>query len=68
MIARIKSNWCMYKFNCFDGSAAYINCYPQQKWEVVLSDKNGMVLLDRKGISIEIPKAEFEKNWRIVGE
>lgn len=66
MIARIKSSWSIYKFGCFDGSAAYVYCYPQQRWEVSISDISDKVMLSRNGVTIEVPKAEFEKNWRVI--
>lgn len=66
MIAKIKSSWCIYKFQCPDGSVAYVYCYPQQKWEVAISDISDKVMLSRNSVTIEIPKAEFEKNWGII--
>ena len=41
---------------------AYIHIYPQQKWEYqCFEDDLDKIVLSRKGTSIEIRRADFEK-------
>lgn len=52
----------IYKIATFDGKAkCYINCNPQQRWEY--SVKENKVTLDRKGVTLVIPKEDFYKDW-----
>jgi len=62
--ARTKT-FCIYTLRTFLGEAeCWITCYPQQKWEYEI--KGEKVELNRKGISLIIPKNEFEKHWKVV--
>jgi hypothetical protein len=62
--ARPKS-FIMYHITTFDGQAeCYISCYPQQRWEYRI--KENKVTLSRKGISLSIPKDDFDEYWKIV--
>jgi len=62
--ARPKS-FVIYTLKTFLGNAeCWISCYPQQKWEYEV--KENKVTLSRKGISLTIPKADFEKQWKAV--
>ena len=64
MKARPKS-FIMYTIKTFLGDAeCWISCYPQQKWECEI--KGDKVTLDRKSISLIIPKADFDKHWKVV--
>lgn len=64
--ARPKS-FVMYTLKTFLGNAeCWISCYPQQKWEYGI--KGDKVTLNRKGISLTIPKTDFEKHWKVVEE
>ena len=41
---------------------AYIHVYPQQRWVATEASNDGsMIGLSRKGIDIEVSKADFEK-------
>ena len=56
---------CVYTLKTFLGNAeCWISCYPQQKWGCEI--KRDKVTLDRKGITLTIPKADFEKYWKVV--
>lgn len=55
----------IYTLKTFLGDAeCWISCYPQQKWEYNI--KGDKVTVDRKGVSLTIPKDDFEKRWKIV--
>ena len=59
------NTYCVYTLKTFLGDAeCWISCYPQQKWECEI--KGDKVTLDRKGITLIIPKADFEKHWKAV--
>ena len=61
---RVKT-FLIYTLKTFLGDAeCWISCYPQQKWEYRV--KGDKVTLDRKNISLTIPKTDFEKHWRVV--
>lgn len=56
---------CMYSLKGLLGEAiCFIHCYPQQKWEYRV--KGNKVTLERKGISLTIPKADFDKYWKVI--
>ena len=56
---------CVYTIKTFLGDAeCWISCYPQQRWEYEI--KGDKVTLDRKGITLIIPKEDFEKYWKVV--
>ncbi|MGN0352403.1 MAG: hypothetical protein ACI4ES_12190 [Roseburia sp.] len=62
--ARVKS-CIIYRIATFDGQAeCYIDCYPQQRFEYRVNGDR--VTLDRKGISLVIPKEDFDKHWKVV--
>ena len=62
--ARVKTV-CVYNIKTFTGKAeCWLSCYPQQKWEYEV--KGDKVWLDRKGITLIIPKEEFEKHWKVI--
>ena len=42
----------------------YIHCFPQQRWETTFDDRE--VILEHQGITIIIPRAEFEKTWTLT--
>ena len=66
MIARPRT-YVTYRFGFDSRSACYIHCCPQQKWEAKEADTNGRyVELSRKGISITIPRYDFESHWKEV--
>ena len=55
----------IYNIKAFISSAeCCISCYPQQKWEYEIEEYK--VTLRRKGISLTIPKEDFEKHWKVV--
>ena len=41
-----------------------VSCYPQQRW--IMEDKGDTVRLERKTITMEITKEDFEKHWKVV--
>lgn len=41
-----------------------ISCYPQQRW--AMTDKGNTVKLERKNITMELPKDDFEKYWKVI--
>lgn len=49
----------------FSGEAkCYIDAYPQQTWNCeIIKDR---AHLSYKNISLEIPKTDFEKYWKVV--
>lgn len=56
---------CIYTLKTFLNDAeCWICCYPQQKWECEI--KGDKVVLDRKGVTLTIPKEDFEKHWKEV--
>ena len=56
---------CVYTIKTFLRDAeCWISCYPQQKWEYEV--KGDKVILDRKSITLIIPKADFENSWKVV--
>lgn len=62
--AKIK-HYTLYRIATFNEKAVcYIDCYPQQKWEYYVRDDG--VLLKRKGISLILPKEDFEERWKEV--
>ena len=62
--ARPKS-FVIYSIKTFSGDAeCWISCYPQQRWEYEV--KENKVTLRRKGITLIIPKVDFEKRWKVV--
>lgn len=66
MIA-IPRTYVTYRFGFDSRSACYIYCCPQQKWEAKEADTNGRyVELSRKGVSITIPRYDFESHWKEV--
>lgn len=57
----------MYNIKTFFGDAeVWISCYPQQKWEYSVT--HNKVTLTRKGISLTIPREDFEKRWKVICE
>ena len=57
--------FCMYNIKTFLRDAeCWISCSPQQRWECEI--KGDKVTLERKGISLTIPKEDFDKHWREV--
>lgn len=67
MIARPRT-YVTYRFGFDSRSACYIHCCPQQKWEAKEADVAGRyVALSRKGVSMTIPRYDFESYWKEVG-
>lgn len=68
------NTYIMYRITSSCGMAqCYINCYPQQRWEYKVEFKadgklTGKVILSRKGMTLVIPKDDFEKHWKVVVE
>lgn len=59
--------FCIYTLKTFlDDAECWIYCYPQQKWEY--REHGDRVTVDRKCISLTIPKTDFEKHWKAVEE
>lgn len=64
MIVRPK-RYFMLTISNFTGQAkVYIHCYPQQKWDCVITDKEAHMTY--KHIDLCIPKEDFEKYWKVV--
>lgn len=64
MIVRPRT-YLMYCVKSFSGWAScYIQCYPQQRWEADVAGR--YVALSRKGVSITIPRYDFESHWKEV--
>lgn len=64
MKARPKS-YVTYTIKTFIRDAeCWISCYPQQKWGCEI--KGDKVTLDRKGVSLTIPKGDFDNHWKVV--
>ena len=59
----------MYCFG-FGNSKCYIHCFPQQKWEYKINEKDKLVELsnEKKRISMQIELEDFETNWIVLGE
>ena len=59
------NHYTMYTIATFDGKAkCLIDCHPQQIWQCEIIDKT--VALARKGMTLMIPKEDFEKYWKVV--
>jgi len=55
----------VYRITTFDNKAAcIINVAPQQKWTYLIYGNTAY--LHRKGIGLNIPKEDFEKNWSVI--
>lgn len=54
----------------FGNSKCYIHCFPQQKWEYKINEKDKLVELtnEKKRISMQIDLENFEENWIVLGE
>ncbi len=66
MIARPRT-YVTYRFGFDSRSACYVHCCPQQRWEVKETGTNGRyVELSRKGVSMTIPREDFESYWKEV--
>lgn len=58
-----------YFFGIDGGAMSRIQCHPQQKWEAKQAGTDGRhVELSRKGVSITIPREDFESHWKEVDE
>ena len=66
MIARPRT-YVAYRFGFDSRSACYVHCFPQQRWEAKQTGTDGKyVALSRKGVSITIPRYDFESYWKEV--
>lgn len=63
MKARPKT-YCIYTLKTLNGAECWISCYPQQKWECEI--KKNEVVLNKKGLTLIIPKTDFERQWKVV--
>ena len=50
-----------YGFDC----KAYVTCHPQSRWELV-KDDGIKVTLKHKNVTIDLKRADFEKQWKKV--
>lgn len=67
MIARPRT-YVAYRFGFNSSAVCYVHCYPQQRWEAKQAGTDGRyVALSRKGVSITIPREDFEEHWKEVG-
>ena len=56
-----------YRFGFSSSAVCYVHCCPQQRWEVVgRPEGRTNVELSRKGVSITIPREDFESHWKEV--
>lgn len=66
MIARPRT-YVAYRFGFGSGAMSYIQCHPQQRWEVVgRPEGRTNVELSHKNVTIVIPREDFENRWKEV--